>query len=156
MPNSYKDKQVAWASLSNIWNKVDLSSCIIGGDLNTHLNQGEKKGGSKVRDPFSENLVDLISDWDLQDIKPIKGHYTWNNRRVGLQHIVARLDCFLINNNFLLSPLDTSSQILPSSISDHKPITLSFCPSQNLGPLPFWLNQLLLDNLDVPFLVVAV
>jgi hypothetical protein len=108
---------------------VDLVACIIGGDLNTHLSQGEKKGGSKVRDPFSENPVDLISDWDMQDIKPIKGHYNWNNRRTGLQHIVVRLDRFLININFLLSPLDISSQILPSTISNHKPIILSFHPS---------------------------
>jgi hypothetical protein len=92
MPNSYKDKLATWASLSNLLNTVDLSTCIIVGDLNTHLSQGNKKGGSKVRDSFSENLVDLISDWDMQDIKRIKGHYTWNNRREGLQHIVAHLD----------------------------------------------------------------
>jgi exonuclease III len=155
MPNSYKDKLAAWASLSNLRNTMDLATCIIEGDLNTHLNQGEKKGGSKVRDPLSENPVDLISDWDMQDIKPIKGHYTWNNRRAGLQHIAARLDRFLINSNFLLSPLDISSQILPSAISDHKPIILSFRPSQNLGPLPFRFNQLWLDNSDIPLLVTA-
>jgi hypothetical protein len=94
-----------------------------------------------------------MSDWDMQDIKPTKGNYTWNNRRVGLQHIAARLDRFLINNNFLLSPLDISSQILPSAISDHKPITLSFRSPQNFGPLPFRFNQLWLDNPDIPTLV---
>jgi hypothetical protein len=155
MPNSYKDKLAAWASLSNLRNTMYLATCIIEGDLNTHLNQGEKKEGSKVRDPLSENPVDLISDWDMQDIKPIKGHYTWNNRRAGLQHIAARLDRFLINSNFLLSPLDISSQILPSAIFDHKPIILSFRPSQNLGPLSFRFNQLWLDNSDVPLLVTA-
>jgi endonuclease/exonuclease/phosphatase family metal-dependent hydrolase len=107
-------------------NTIDLSSCIIGGDFNTHLNSGEKKGGSKIRDPFSENLIDLISDWDLQDVKSSKGKYTWNNRCSGLCHIAARLDRFLINNNFLLSPQEISSHILPSVVSDHKPISLNF------------------------------
>jgi hypothetical protein len=129
MPNSCKDKLAAWASLSNLRNTMDLSSCIIGGDINTHLSLGKKKGGSKFGDPFSENLVDLMSYWDMQDIKPTKGHYTWNNKRLGLQHIATRLDRFLINNNFLLSPLDISSQILPSTIFENKPITLSFRPS---------------------------
>jgi hypothetical protein len=92
-------------------------------------------------------------DWDMQDIKPTKGNYTWNNRRVGLQHIAARLDRFLISSNFLLSPLDISSQILPSAISNHKPITLSFLSPQNFGPLPFRFNQLWMDNPAIPTLV---
>jgi hypothetical protein len=52
---------------------MDLSSCIIGGDFNTHLKSSEKKGGSKVRDPFSKKLFDVILDWYLQDVKPSKG-----------------------------------------------------------------------------------
>jgi len=84
MPNSYKDKTTTWSSLSELRNSIYLSTCIIGGDFNTHLNPGEKKGGSKIKDPFSENLIDLILDWDMQDIKPSKGKYTWNNRRSDL------------------------------------------------------------------------
>jgi exonuclease III len=44
MPNSYKDKMACWNSLSELKNSIDLSSCIIGGDFNTHLNSG---GGEK-------------------------------------------------------------------------------------------------------------
>lgn len=153
MPNTYKDKMATWTFLSNLWNSIDPSSYIIGGDLNTHLSPREKKGGSKVRDPFSENLTDLMSDWDMEDIKPIKGNYTWNNRWVGLQHVATCLDCFLISNNFLLSHLDMSSQILPYVISDHKPITLSFLSPQIFGPLPFRFNQLWMDNPTIPTLV---
>jgi hypothetical protein len=153
MPNSYKDKMATWNSLSELRNSIDLSSCIIGGDFNTHLNPGEKKGGSKVRDPFSENLTDLISDWDMQDIKPSKGKYTWNNRRSGLSHIAACLDHFLISSNLLLSPFVISSLILPFVVSDHKPISLSFLSPQNFAPLPFRFNQLWLDNPTIPPLV---
>jgi exonuclease III len=47
MPNSYKDKMATWNSLSELRNSIDLSTCIIGGDFNTHLNPGEKKGEVK-------------------------------------------------------------------------------------------------------------
>jgi hypothetical protein len=105
-----------------------------------------KKGGSIIRDPFSEKLSDLISDWDLQDVKPSKGKYTWNNRCSGLFHIASRLDRFLINSNFLLSPLEISSHILPSVTFDHNPISLIFSNPQNFGPLPFRFNPLWIDN----------
>jgi hypothetical protein len=68
---------------------IDISSCIIGGDFNTHLNSGEKKGGSKIKDPFSKNLINLITDWDLQDVKSSKGKYTWNNMHSSLCHIAT-------------------------------------------------------------------
>jgi hypothetical protein len=45
MPNSYKDKMATCNSLSELRNSIDLSSYIIGGDLNTHINPGEKKRG---------------------------------------------------------------------------------------------------------------
>jgi hypothetical protein len=125
---------------------MGISSCIIGGDLNTHLNYGVKEGGSIIIYPFSEKLSDLISDWDLQDVRPSKGKYTWNNRRSRLFHITTRLDRFLINNNFLLSPLEISSHILPSATSDHKPISLIFNNPRNFGPLPFRFNPLWIDN----------
>jgi hypothetical protein len=153
MPNSYADKVSCWNSLSVFKTSMDLSSYIIGGDFNSHLNSGEEKGGSEVRDPFSKKLSDLISDWDLQDVKPSKGKYTWNNRRSGLCHIAACLDHFLINCNFLLSPLEISSHILPSTINDHKPISLIFNNPQNFGPLPFRFNPLWIDNPAVPPLI---
>jgi hypothetical protein len=89
----------------------------------------------------------------VQDIKPTKGNYTWNNRQVGLQHITARLDRFLISSDFLLSHFVISLQIIPFSILDPKPITLSFLFPQNIDPLPFHFNQLCMDNPSIPSLV---
>jgi hypothetical protein len=89
MPNRYLDKIECWSSLFAIRDTLDMTSIVVGGDLNTYLYQTEKRGGSRVRDPQSEKLSDLISEWDLQDIRPLKGKFTWNNRRVGLNHIAA-------------------------------------------------------------------
>jgi hypothetical protein len=38
-------------------------------------------GGSVVRDPFMENMKELIEDWDLVDIKPIRDIFTWSNKK---------------------------------------------------------------------------
>jgi hypothetical protein len=73
----------------------------------------------------------------LEDIRPSRGKFTWTNKRVGLGHIVARLDGFLVKISFLLLGLIFSSKILPNSVSDHKPILLELSQDKNLGPIPF-------------------
>lgn len=80
MPNRYSEKIECWRSLSAAKETLDLSSIIVVGNLNTHLHS-ENIGESCVRDPMREKLEDLISNWDLQDIKPTKGKYTWSNKR---------------------------------------------------------------------------
>ena len=69
---------------------------MLAGDLNVTLALAEKKGGSLVRDPAREWVEDLMLEWDLEDITPDKGKYTWSNKRIGPGHIAARLDRFLI------------------------------------------------------------
>jgi hypothetical protein len=97
----------------------------------------EKKGGSIVRDLAREWVEDIMLDWDLEDIKPSRGKFTWTNKRVGLSHIIARLDRFLVQNSFLLLGLNFSSKIMSHSVSDHKPILLELSRDENLGPIPF-------------------
>ena len=119
---------------------------IISGDLNVTLAANEKKGGSIVRDPFREWIEDIILGWDLIDIKPSMGIFTWTNKRLGPGHIAARLDRFLVHSSFLSLGLHASSKILPNWISDHKPILLDLSFEENLGPIPFrfsslWIQQ---------------
>jgi hypothetical protein len=78
-----------------------------------------------------------MSEWDLEDVKPTKGRYTWSNKRVGPGHIAARLDRFLVQSSFLLLGLNTTSAILPHSVSDHKPILLEILSDKAQGPIPF-------------------
>ena len=47
--------------------------CMIAGDFNVTISPEEKKGGSKVRDPFREIVEDVIASWRLVDIKQKKG-----------------------------------------------------------------------------------
>jgi hypothetical protein len=110
------------------------------------LAQDEKRGGSIVRDPAREWVEDIVVAWDLLDIKPTKGRYTWTNKRIGPGHIAARLDRFLVQSSFLVLGLKTNSEILPHSASDHKPIRLEIKKDQVKGPIPFrfspnWIND---------------
>ena len=102
----------------------------------------KKKGGSPVRDPAREWVEDIISGWELADIKPSRGKFTWSNKRVGPGHIAARLDRFLVHSSFLTIGLFANSEILQACTSDHKPISLTLTPGEKLGPIPFRFSPL--------------
>ena len=110
---------------------------IITWDLNVTLAAGEKKGGSPVRDQSKEWVEDIILDWELEDIKPSHGKFTWTNKRRGPGHITTHLDRFLVQSSFLTFDLMESSKIFPIYTSDHKPILLKLSMGKNLGPIPF-------------------
>jgi hypothetical protein len=146
VPVLMSEKKTCWDSLKIFLNAHNTENLIIVGDLNVTLSSTEKKGGSPVRDPAREWVEDLMIDWDLEDVKPDRGKYTWSNKRVGPGHIAARLDRFLVQSSFLTFGLMARSKILPNYTSDHKPILLSLDPGENLGPIPFrfsplWTNQ---------------
>jgi len=46
------------------------------GDSNVVLHNSEKRGGSIIRYLFKEKMEDIIRDWDMDNIKPIKGKFT--------------------------------------------------------------------------------
>ena len=110
--------------------------------MNVTLALSEKKGGSPVRDPAREWVEDIISGWDLADIKPSRGKFTWSNKRVGPGHIAARLDRFLVHSSFLTLGLFANSEILQACTSDHKPISLALTSGEKLGPIPFRFSPL--------------
>jgi hypothetical protein len=79
-------------------NRIRPTLFIFVGDFNTTLHNFEKWGGYIVREDTKENMEHLQSIYDLMDIFPISGHYTWSNKRQGSGHITTRLDRFLIRS----------------------------------------------------------
>ena len=136
------EKKICWYSLQSYLFLHNPENIIIASDLNVTLAAKEKKGGSLVRDPAREWVEDLMLGWELEDIKPTSGKFTWSNKRVGPNHIAARLDRFLVQSSFLTCGLMATSKILPNYTSDHKPILLELSLDGNLGPIPFRLNSL--------------
>eukprot|EP00253_Pinus_taeda_P001787 PITA_01787 len=140
------EKNLCWDSISSYLSLNNPDNIIIAGDMNVTLAANEKRGGSQVRDPAREWVEDLILGWDLEDIKPSSGKFTWSNKRVGPNHIAARLDRFLVQTSFLTCGLTASSKIFPNSTSDHKPIILELSTEENLGPIPFRFSSLWLQH----------
>eukprot|EP00253_Pinus_taeda_P011603 PITA_11603 len=136
------EKKHCWDLLQSYLFLHNLENIIIAGDLNVSLAAEEKKGGSLVRDLAREWVEDLILDWDLEDIKPTSGKFTWSNKRLGPGHIAAHLDRFLVQSSFLSCCLMATSKILSYYTSDHKPILLELSLDGNLGPIPFRFNSL--------------
>jgi len=140
VPSLNKDKKNCWLSIFSLLYQTIPTSLIFVGYFNTIMQNFEKRGGSIVRESSSENMEYLISTFDLMDIQPTSGLFTWSNKIHGLGHIVGILDRFLINRNILEESLIPSSRILPWSGLDHRPISLELTPPTPLGPIPFLFN----------------
>ena len=130
--NKLRDKATFWEDLNNIKEELREKDLIIVGDFNTTRTQSEKCGGTKVREPFGEKMEDLMADLDLLDIPLRNTKYTWNNKRIGIGHVVARLDRFMVISTYLQKDILPTSLALPSTISDQKPIALILSPLFNL------------------------
>ena len=100
-PTHYREKMYFWDSLLSLNVELHGKDIIIAGDFNTTKSSLEKRGGSIIRDPFDEKLEDLLAELDLLDPMPKNGKYTWSNKRVGPEHIAARLDRFLVSTTFI-------------------------------------------------------
>jgi exonuclease III len=113
VPTNIGEKKECWDSIRHLLELEKLKNIIVAGDLNLTLRMEEKRGGTIIRDPASEWVEDLMHDWDLLDIPPENGKYTWSNKRLGPGHIAARLDRCLVHSSFLLLGLESRLHILP-------------------------------------------
>ena len=60
-PTLNAQKERFWNSLEEQCQDKKLLLCYIAGDFNVTILAEERRGGTKVRDPFRERLEDLIS-----------------------------------------------------------------------------------------------
>ena len=97
------------------------------------------------KDPLQDFVEALIRSWDLLDIKPVSGRFTWNNNRTGSASILARLDRFFVQSSLLDSNLIISSKLLPKTSSDHHPISLLVKEEEDYGPIPFHFSPMWIE-----------
>ena len=123
-----------------------MENIILAGDLKITLAPNEKKGGLHGKDHMQDTVEELIQVWDLNDLKPKLGRFTWSNHRVGVASIFSRLDRFLVHSSLMDGKLIISSKVLPNLSSDHHPITLQFEKEEELDPIPFRFIPLWLER----------
>ena len=102
------------------------ANIILADDLNITLVLNEKKGGNHGKYHLKDIVEELIQVWDLNDLKPKYGHFTWSNQRAGAASMFARLYQFLVQSSLLDGNLIISSKILPKLSSNRHPIALLF------------------------------
>ena len=84
----------------------------------------KKKGGQRGRDFMLGFVEEIILNWDLNDLKPKSGRFTWSNHRAGAAKISAILDRFLVSSSLIDGKSLVSTKILPKLTSYHHPISL--------------------------------
>eukprot|EP00253_Pinus_taeda_P015541 PITA_15541 len=100
VPSNIGEKRECWDSIRQLSESENLQNIIVAGDLNLTMCMGEKRGGTIIRDPAREWVEDLMQDWDLLDIPPENGKYTWSNKRIGLvkepEFLKLVQDCWIL------------------------------------------------------------
>ena len=89
-------------------------------------NLDEKKGGIQNLNSASNHFNAIINDLNLIDVKTSNGIFTWNNKQTGDRGIACRLDRFLISELVMMVGGDLKAVVLPSTGSDHCPISLEW------------------------------
>jgi hypothetical protein len=132
------------------WYKKLLSHqyWILGRDFNLITTLKEKKGGRRNLMPKDTLFKEFIDDNNLLDLETPNGIFTWNNKRGGSNQITSWLDRFIVYDNIETSIGDFMATILPSSGSDHWPISLLWQSTRGPTYRPFRFEKFLLSHPD--------
>ena len=128
-PTATQDKSRLWVVITQFIQAQDSLQIIIGGDFNALLSQREKIGGIFPPPKTMQDFNYFVQNNNLMDVCPANGSFTWTNKRSGFAHIAARLDRFLLSQEWKLLNMVISSHILSVPGSDHFPISLNIKPS---------------------------
>lgn len=146
---AFMNSLIAFVSKHNI-NSAD--NCVFGGDWNQVLNVDlDKVGGisNVIRQKYLAKLQEFMGLLDVIDIwrmrNGIKKKYTWRQKK---PQVKCRLDYFLTSQH--MQETITRTDILPSILSDHSPISLSlkFLDTPNIGSGHWKLNVSLLSETE--------
>ena len=96
-----------------------------------------------------DTVEELIQNWDLMDLKPKLGRYTWSNHRVGGENICKRLDRLLISADLLDSNFHFRQWVGCGGDSDHYPVYLQILNDDLRHRSPFKFNASWLVNEDL-------
>ncbi|CAI9115734.1 OLC1v1016720C1 [Oldenlandia corymbosa var. corymbosa] len=114
---------------SSVWNEIKtiLSAYrlpwIVLGDFNQILSPVDKLGGNRVS-VFSNILGELLLQFKMNELPYTGNHYTWTNKKKGVDRIVERFDWAFATEDWLGHFTQASVINLPIAVSNHDPIVL--------------------------------
>jgi hypothetical protein len=116
----WQDKHITWQILRDLHAQANYPWLVMG-DMNEILYPFKKEGGNPRPEYLMRNFRDAINDCNLADFGYTGNKFTWHR---GL--IRERLDWALTNGDWNIQFGDAVLQNLEYSISDHRPILMTF------------------------------
>lgn len=124
-PSGILEKRKLWKELLLVSSPLKDCMLVLGGDFNVISGLDEKSGGILPNHRIVANFGTFIQDMGLFDCKTQNGPFTWTTMRRYFSQISKILDRFLVSQNWIESPLEFSSLVLPNVGSDHFPVSFS-------------------------------
>ncbi|XP_057447788.1 uncharacterized protein LOC130739495 [Lotus japonicus] len=139
-PNDSAEREAFFLRVEEFLASLNCSF-VLGGDFNSTLNSGERRGMQDIIDPAFQNFVMGLN---LADLPLSNTDFTWYSSRNG--GIWCRLDRWLISKDSMVFFEGVSQAAEIWGFSDHRPVLLSLGTS-DFGPKPFrFYNSWLLDK----------
>ncbi|KAG5632415.1 hypothetical protein H5410_004132 [Solanum commersonii] len=124
------EENYAFTTKGRVWMLWDSKyvDCVVGtqgpllcmGDYNAVLQAEDRPQGSQVQDIEVKDFNDFIIDTGMQEMKTVRGTYTWTNG-----HTCSRIDRALVNAEWMIQMPIMEVHILRPRISDHSPLKIA-------------------------------
>ncbi|XP_056698010.1 uncharacterized protein [Spinacia oleracea] len=136
--NTKEDRVPLWNSLTQISDNC-TQPWIIMGDFNA-LMDVEDRVGAPVRIREIQAMRACMTHCNLSTIKTVGRQFTWNNKQVGEDRVLYRIDRVLANASWSDMFPDVEANFLPEGLFDHSPMILKGYRRTN-SKKPFRLQQ---------------
>jgi exonuclease III len=144
-PCSMSGKRKLWNDLIDFKNNNEPGEWCIGGDFNSIMKSGERRGSSNAGSQAERAEFAQFSEvMEIIDIPVMGKKFTWFNSDGS---VMSRLDRFLLSEGFIIKGGISNQWVDDRDISDHCPIWL-LCSNLNWGPKPFKFNNCWIDHPD--------
>ncbi|XP_056686567.1 uncharacterized protein [Spinacia oleracea] len=120
--NTKEDRVTLWNSLTQISDNC-TQPWIIMGDFNA-LMDVEDRVGATVRIREIQAMRACMNHCNLSTIKTVGRQFTWNNKQVGEDRVLSRIDRVLANASWTDMYPDVEANFLPEGLFDHSPMIL--------------------------------
>jgi endonuclease/exonuclease/phosphatase family metal-dependent hydrolase len=117
------------------------------GDFNVvrHL---EEKWGLDSLNSYDLEFGECLNDLEVVDLKFSGCFYTWNNRSEGSSFVARKLDCVMVNEEWLGRFGGTMVDFSSAGISDHSPAFITMGSMVSYGSKPFKFCNFWLEHAD--------
>lgn len=99
-----------------------MDSLLIGGDFNNTLYSDDIWGNGRRTDPIGQMIRNAMIQNNFVDIQPDGKGPTWDNGRSNDDYLAKRLDRYILHEKLIYRFGPPQMKIIPSHISDHRPI----------------------------------